>query len=68
MTADRNLLYQHVKFLTELRPFRNHRNRNSLEQVCDYLQQAFGQYGLENEEQPHMVNGLALVTCIAFCD
>ena len=65
MTADRNLLYQHVKFLTELRPFRNHRNRDSLDQVCDYLQQAFGQYGLENEEQPYMVNGLAYRNVIA---
>ena len=65
MTADRNLLYQHVKFLTELRPFRNHRNRDSLDQVCDYLQQAFRQYGLENEEQPYMVNGLAYRNVIA---
>ena len=57
MTADRELLYQHVKFLTTLRPIRNHKNLESLERVCDYLKNEFRKYGLEPTEQKFAVQG-----------
>lgn len=56
MHANRALLYQHVDFLTTLRPFRNHLNIASLERVCDYIKQEFTTYGLELDEQPFSVN------------
>ncbi len=51
MNANRELLYQHVKFLTTLRPFRNYQNLESLEKVCRYLRGEFDKYGLEAVEQ-----------------
>jgi len=50
MNANKELLYQHVKFLTTLRPFRNYQNRESLEKVCHYLKGEFDKYGLESVE------------------
>jgi hypothetical protein len=57
MHADRELLYQHVQFLTTLRPHRNHRNIESLGRVCDYLKSEFRKYGLEPTEQEFPVAG-----------
>ncbi|MCP4778337.1 MAG: M28 family peptidase, partial [Planctomycetaceae bacterium] len=65
MHANHTLLYQHVEFLTTLRPFRNHLNITSLEQVCDYLKQEFSTYGLEWNEQPFEVNGKTYRNIIA---
>ena len=41
MKAKKDLLYQHVEFLTTLRPFRNWENLESLEKVCTYLTDEF---------------------------
>ena len=57
MHADRELLYQHVQFLTTLRPYRNHRNIESLGRVCDYLKSEFRKYGLKPTEQEFPVAG-----------
>lgn len=57
MKSNRNSLYQHVEFLTQLRPFRNYLNLDSLEKVCDYLKAEFEKYGLEPSEQKFIVRG-----------
>ncbi len=65
MKANQDLLYQHVKFLTTLRPFRNYRNVKSLEKVCQYLKNEFEKYGLEHAEQTFMVRGQEYKNMIA---
>ena len=65
MNADRELLYQHVEFLTTLRPFRNHKNLESLERVCDYLKNEFRKCGLEPTEQKFPVKGLVYQNILA---
>ena len=57
MKANQALLYQHVEFLTSLRPYRNYKNLESLEEVCSYLKEQFKTYGLEYEEQVFNVGG-----------
>ena len=41
MKSNTSILYQDVQFLTELRPFRNHKNLESLAQVVDYVKNEF---------------------------
>ena len=57
MKANQEQLYQHVEFLTSIRPFRNYKNLESLEAVCSYLTEQFKTYGLESEEQIFNVGG-----------
>ncbi|MBE0676417.1 MAG: M28 family peptidase, partial [Bacteroidales bacterium] len=57
MRGTRERSYKDVQFLTELRPFRNYRNIESLERVCDYLKTEFSKCGLETEEQTWMAKG-----------
>lgn len=57
MKAKKERLYQHVKFLTTLRPFRNYQNLESLEEVCRYLKSEFSKYGLHGSEQTFDVGG-----------
>ncbi len=57
MKSNQESLYNHVEFLTTLRPFRNWENLESLEQVCQYLRNEFAKYGLEVNEQPFTVRG-----------
>jgi acetylornithine deacetylase/succinyl-diaminopimelate desuccinylase-like protein len=65
MNANRELLYQHVKFLTTLRPFRNYQNLESLEKVCHYLRGEFDKYGLEVVEQTFTAHGSEYKNIIA---
>ena len=65
MNANRELLYQHVKFLTTLRPFRNYKNLESLERVCDYLRDEFQKYGLEAVQQTFTAQGTEYKNIIA---
>ena len=65
MNADRELLYQHVEFLTTLRPFRNHKNLESLKRVCDYLKDEFRKCGLEPAEQKFPVKSLVYKNILA---
>ena len=57
MQADKVRLYQHVEFLTRLRPFRNYQNLNSLAEVCRYLTDELTSYGLQVAEQTFVVRG-----------
>jgi hypothetical protein len=41
VTVDKNLLVDHVKYLTSLNPPRNHRNLDSLNQAADYIRNEF---------------------------
>ncbi len=65
MNANRESLYQHVGFLTTLRPFRNYQNLESLEKVCRYLRGEFDKYGLEAVEQTFTANGSEYKNIIA---
>lgn len=49
--AIKERLYQDVEFLTTLRPFRNYKNLDSLEKVCQYIKEQFTKFSLEVEEQ-----------------
>lgn len=51
MKANKERLYNDVKFLTELRPFRNYQNIESLETVCSYIKEVFITSGLKTKEQ-----------------
>ena len=51
MKANTSRLYEDVRFLTELRPFRNYQNLASLAQVVDYIKNEFEQAGLEVQYQ-----------------
>jgi Zn-dependent M28 family amino/carboxypeptidase len=55
--AIQNRLYSDVKFLTELRPFRNYQNLDSLKNVVHYIKTVFLQAGLEVKEQKWMAMG-----------
>ena len=46
MKANTSKLYDDVRFLTELRPFRNYQNLESLAQVVDYVKIEFEKAGL----------------------
>ncbi len=57
MKANTSRLYEDVRFLTELRPFRNYQNLASLAQVVDYIKNEFEQAGLEVQYQKWTVAG-----------
>ncbi len=63
--ADQERIYNDVKFLTELRPYRNYLNIGSLEKVCDYLINEFSKTGLEVEEQKWIAEGNVYKNIIA---
>ena len=63
--AKTDRLYADVKFLTELRPFRNHRNLQSLEQVCEYIRTEFSRSGFSTEDQKWMAGGNEYTNVIA---
>ena len=51
MKANTSTLYDDVRFLTELRPFRNYQNLESLAQVVDYVKIEFEKAGLTIQYQ-----------------
>lgn len=55
--ANTSRLFSDVKFLTELRPFRNYQNLDSLKQVVEYVKNEFIQAGLEVKEQKWEASG-----------
>ena len=57
MPANSEKLYSHVKFLTDLRPFRNYMNTDSLESVVSYLKKHLKQWGYEPKEQMWKAQG-----------
>ncbi|MEM7103274.1 MAG: M28 family peptidase [Bacteroidota bacterium] len=50
-TAQQQRLYSDVEFLTELRPFRNYENLESLEKTCVYIKKELSKYGYQCTEQ-----------------
>lgn len=63
--AQTERLYRDVKFLTDLRPFRNHRNLESLEKVCEYLRTEFSEMGYTPEDQKWNADGNEYTNVIA---
>jgi hypothetical protein len=57
MEAQKNRLYNDVKFLTDLRPYRNYLNLDSLAEVCLYIKEQFTKAGLLIEEQKWIADG-----------
>lgn len=56
MKAQKSRLYEDVRFLTELRPFRNHLNLKSLQKTCSHIFDQFSKSGLITSEQKWIVN------------
>ena len=50
-------LYRDVKFLTDLRPFRNYKNLDTLNKVCEYIKEQFTIIGFAVEEQKWIADG-----------
>lgn len=63
--AQTERLYKDVQFLTELRPYRNHLNLQSLEKVCEHLRKEFRDAGYEPEDQKWMAGGKEYTNVIA---
>lgn len=55
MKAEKERMYEDVKFLTELRPYRNYQNKESLKKVCEHIKRVFLDAGLTVSEQKWMV-------------
>lgn len=65
MNAKKDRLYRDVKFLTEIRPYRNYLNLDSLEKVCSYVRNVFSYAGLIVEEQKWVADGREYTNVIA---
>lgn len=57
MQANRNTLYRHVEFLTSLYPYRNYKNRESLQKAANYIKADFEKSGLNVSTQHWDVKG-----------
>ena len=57
MKADKNRLYNDVKFLTDLRPFRNYKNVESLNRAAEYIKTEFEKTGMKVSEQTWIAAG-----------
>jgi len=57
MKANKDRLHHDVKFLTELRPYRNYLNLTTLATVVSYLKDVFTESGLELQEQKWIAKG-----------
>lgn len=58
MKAKKNRLYADVKFLTELRPYRNYLNLDTLTKVVIHIKEIFIESGLQVNEQKWIANGI----------
>lgn len=65
MNALKDRLYNDVKFLTEVRPYRHYLNIKSLETVSNYIKDEFIQAGLTVEEQQWFAQGEEYTNVIA---
>lgn len=50
-------LYAHVDFLTKIRPYRNYKNLQSLNQCVEYIEKYFKENNLDTELQKFQVDG-----------
>ncbi|MFC3160157.1 M28 family peptidase [Chryseobacterium arachidis] len=57
VTADINLVNQHLHALVETPKFRNHQNPEQLNSIADYIFKNFNQYADETTFQEYKVNG-----------
>jgi Zn-dependent M28 family amino/carboxypeptidase len=57
MKAQKNRLYKDVKFLTEIRPYRNYNNIESLQKVCSYIEKEFSCLELLTKKQNWIADG-----------
>jgi hypothetical protein len=55
MKAEKERMYEDVKFLTELRPYRNYQNKESLKKVCEHIKRVFLDARFTVSEQKWMV-------------
>jgi hypothetical protein len=67
MEAHQNRLYEDVKFLTELRPYRNYNNIESLEKVCLYIDREFTNSRLLTKKQKWFIYNNTKDTKCPFC-
>jgi len=58
-------VWRDVDFLTSLRPFRNYRNLNSLNEACVYLRSEFKEAGVVPQDQTWNVSGNKYTNVIA---
>lgn len=65
MKASRERLYKDVEFLTEISPFRNYQNTESLKACSEYIYQEFKTAGLNVSYQEFEVNGTLYRNVIA---
>lgn len=65
MKANKDRLYSDTKFLTELRPYRNHLNMESLDKVVDFMKEVMIESGLSVKEQKWKVNEKEYTNVIA---
>lgn len=65
MSANPERLFQDVKFLTSIFPFRNYKNEKSLNAAADYIAQTFTDLGLSFERQQWEVNQITYENVIA---
>ena len=57
MNANKSRLYEDVKFLTDIRPYRNYKNLESLEKVAGYIKNEFSEAGFDPETQKWIASG-----------
>jgi len=65
MPAQKDRLYADVQFLTDIRPFRNHLNLESLSQVVSYIRGALDLPGFVLSEQKWMAGGQEYTNVVA---
>ncbi|MEX0995825.1 MAG: M28 family peptidase [Flavobacteriaceae bacterium] len=65
MKAQKDRLYNDVLFLTELRPFRNYQNLQSLGLVVSYIKETFKNAGFKVKEQKWLADGKEYTNVIA---
>lgn len=57
MPAKKNRLYRDVEFLTSIYPYRNYKNRESLQKAADYIEKEFEKTGLSVSRQAWEAKG-----------
>jgi hypothetical protein len=65
MKAQKKRLYNDVEFLTELRPYRNYLNLDSLKRACTYIEDVFKAAGLKTIEQKWVADNKEYTNVIA---
>jgi len=63
--ASKENIYTHVEFLTNIRPYRNFENLESLQKAKDYISRTFVSYGLEVKEQKWLADSKEYSNVIA---